>query len=97
MKLILKSNNNDRALFRVNSGAGVVANDGNVEIRDKSWCVPSIRPSNDNRIIVQKGFKKRIILNSVNMKERHFIRKYPMLLTSYLIWVWNVVWNDHNT
>ena len=53
-KLILKRNNSDRALFRVNSGAAAVANDGNIEIRDISWCVPSIDPSNDNRIIVQK-------------------------------------------
>ena len=54
-KLILKRNNNDRALFR----AGAVANDGNIEIRDISWCVPSIDPSNDNRFIVQKGLNKK--------------------------------------
>ena len=46
-KLILKRNNNDRALFRVNAGAAAVANDGNVEIRDISWCEPSIDPSID--------------------------------------------------
>ena len=57
-KLILKRNNNDRALFRVNANSGAVANDGNIEIRDISWCVPSIDPSNDNRIIVQKGLKR---------------------------------------
>ena len=33
-KLILKRNNNDRALFRVNAGADAVANDGNIDIRD---------------------------------------------------------------
>ena len=33
-KLILKRNNNDRALFRVHAGA----NDANKEIRDISWC-----------------------------------------------------------
>ena len=54
-KLILKRNNNDRALIRVNAGADAVGNDGNIDIRDISWCVPSIDPSNDNRIIVQKG------------------------------------------
>ena len=54
-KLLLKSNNNDRALFRVNAGADAV---GNIDIRDISWCVPSIDPSNDNRIIVQKGLSK---------------------------------------
>ena len=32
--LILKRNNNDRALFRVNAGADAVVNDGNINIRD---------------------------------------------------------------
>ena len=63
-KLILKRNNNDRALFRVNAGAGAVANDANIKIRDLSWWVPSIDPSNDNRIIVQKGLSKK---NSVHL------------------------------
>ena len=58
-KLLLKRNNNDRALYRVNANPGAVANDGNIEIRDTSWCVPSIDPSNDNRIIVQKGLNKQ--------------------------------------
>ena len=53
-KLILKRNNNDRALFRINAGADAVGNDGNIGIRDISWCVPSIDPSNDNSIIVKK-------------------------------------------
>ena len=57
-KLILKRNNNDRALFRVNAGADAVAKNGNLDIRDISWCVPSIDPSNDTRIIVQKGLSK---------------------------------------
>ena len=48
-KLILKRNNNDRALYRVNANLVAVANDGNIDIRDTSWCVPSIDPSNDNR------------------------------------------------
>ena len=91
-KLLLKSNNNDRALYRVGAGAHAVANDGNIKIRDISWCVPSIDPSNDNRIIVQKGIK-RIILTSVIMKGKHFTRMYPMLITSYLI----LVWKDPNT
>ena len=55
-KQIIKRNNNDRALFRVNAGADAVVNDSNMDIRDISICVPSIDPSNDNRIIVQKGF-----------------------------------------
>ena len=58
-KLILKRNNKDRALNRVNANPCAVANDGNIEIRDISWCVPSIDPSNDNRIIVQKGLSKK--------------------------------------
>ena len=53
-KLILKRNNNDRALFRVNAGADAVANVDNIDIGDISWCVPSIDPSNDNRINLQK-------------------------------------------
>ena len=57
-KLILKRNNNDRALFRINAGACAVANDAYIENRDISWCVPSFDPSNDSRIIVQKGLKK---------------------------------------
>ena len=58
-KLILKINNNDRALFRVTVGADAVGYDGNIDIRDISWCVPSIDPSNDVRIIVQKGLSKK--------------------------------------
>ena len=58
-KLILKRKNNDRALFRINTGAAAVANDGNIEIRDMSWCVSGIDPSNDKRIIVQKGLNKK--------------------------------------
>ena len=58
-KLILKRTNNDRAPFRVNYGADAVSNDGNIDIRDISWCVPSFDPSNGNRIIVQKGLSKK--------------------------------------
>ena len=57
-KLIIKRNN-DRALFRVNANPGAVANDGNKEIRDTLWCVSSIDPINNNRIIVQKGLSKK--------------------------------------
>ena len=58
-KLILKRNNNDRALYGVGAGAHAVANDGNMEVRDISWCVPSIDPSIDDRIFVQKGLNKK--------------------------------------
>ena len=51
-ELILKGNNNDRALFRVNAGADAVGNDGNIDIRDLSWCASNIDPSKDNRITV---------------------------------------------
>ena len=57
-KLMLKRNNNYRALFRVIADADAVANDANIDIRDIPWCVPSIDPSNDNRIFVQKGLSK---------------------------------------
>ena len=52
--LIFKKTNDDRTLFRVDVDPGRVANDGNIEMRDISWCIPSIDPCNDNRIIVQK-------------------------------------------
>ena len=90
-KLILKRNNNGRDLFRVGAGAGAVAIDGNIEIRDISWCVPSIDPSNDNGIIVQKGLNKRNKIDFIIMKKRHFTRMCPMPLISYLIQVWKVV------
>ena len=57
-KIILERNNNDRALFGVDAGADAVANDGNKDIKDISWCVPSIDPRND-RIIVQKRLNKK--------------------------------------
>ena len=49
-----------------NNVGGVFANDANVRL--VSRCVPSIDPSNDNRINVQKGLKKRIILILVIVK-----------------------------
>ena len=58
-KLMLKRKINDRALFRVNAGADAVASDGNINIREISWCVPSIDPRNDDRIIVQKKSNKK--------------------------------------
>ena len=50
-KLILKRIKNERALIRVNAGAGA-ANDCNTKIREIPWCVPRLDPSNENRIIV---------------------------------------------
>ena len=72
-KLILKRINNDRALFRVNADLGAVANDGNKEIRDISWCVPSIDPSNDKRVIVQKVLSKNNNVDFSYYEKRRFL------------------------
>ena len=76
-KLKLKRNNNDRALYRVNANPGAVANDGNIEIRDISWCVPSIDPSNDNRIFVQKGLNKKNNVDFSYYERKTFYKKVP--------------------
>ena len=76
-KLILKRNNNDRALYRVNANPGAVANDGNIEIRDISCCVPSIDPSNDNRIIVQKGLSKKNNVDFSYYERKTFYKNVP--------------------
>ena len=82
-KLKLKRNNNDRALFRVNVNPGAVASAGNIEIRDISLCVPSIDPSNGNRVIVQKGLSKK---NNVDFSyyERKKIYENVPNATSFL-------------
>ena len=41
-------------LEKLYMGADAVANDGNIDIRDISWCVPSIDPSNDNKLLYRK-------------------------------------------
>ena len=76
-KLIIKRNNNDRALFRVFAGAAAVANDGYIEIRDISWCVPSFDPSNNNRIIVQKGLNKKNNIDFSYFERKTFYRNVP--------------------
>ena len=76
-KLILKRNNNDRALYRVNANPGAVANDGNIEIRDISWCVSSIDPSNDNKITVQKGLNKKNNVDSSYYERKTFYKNVP--------------------
>ena len=76
-KLILKINNNDRVLYRINANPGAVANDGNVAIRDISWCVPSIDPSNDNRIIVQKGLSKNNNVDFSYYERKTFFKNVP--------------------
>ena len=76
-KLILKRNNNDRALYRVNANPEAVANDGNIEFRDISLCVPSIDPSNDNRIIVQKGLSKKNNVDFSYYERKTFFKNVP--------------------
>ena len=76
-KLILKRKNNDRAVFRINAGAGAVANDANIEIRDISWCVPSIDPSNKIRIIVQKGLNKKNEIYFSYYERKTFYKNEP--------------------
>ena len=76
-KLILKRNNNDRALFRVNAGADAVGNDGNIDIKDISGCVPSIDPSNDNRIIVQKSLSKKNNVDFSYYERKTFYKNVP--------------------
>ena len=82
-KLILKRNNHDRALFRVYDGADAVGNDDKIDIRDLSWCVPSIDPSNDNRIIVRKAMSKK---NNVDFRyyERETFYKNVPNATNFL-------------
>ena len=76
-KLILKRNNNDRVLYRINANPGAVAIDANIEIKDISWCVPSIDPSNDNRIIVQKGLSKKNKVDFSYYERKTFYKNVP--------------------
>ena len=76
-KLILKRNNNDRALYRVNANPGAVGNDADIEIRDILWCVPSIVPSIDNRIIVQKGLRKKNNVDFSYYERKTFYKDVP--------------------
>ena len=76
-KLILKGNNNDRAIFRVEADPGRLANDGNIAIRDISWCIPSIDPSDDNRNIVQKGLNKKNNIDFSFYERKTFYKNVP--------------------
>ena len=76
-KLLLKRNNNDRALYRVNANPGTVANDANIEFRDISWCVPRIDPSNDNRTFVQKGLSKKNNVDFSYFERKTFYKNVP--------------------
>ena len=76
-ELVVKRNNNDRALFRVGAGVGGVVSDSVIEIRDISWCVPNIDPSNDNRIIVQKGLYKKNKIDFSYHERKTFYKNVP--------------------
>ena len=77
-KLILKRNSNDRALYRVNANLSAVANHDNIEIRDISWCVPSIDPSNEKRIIVLlKGLIKKNNVDFGYYEKKTFYKNVP--------------------
>ena len=95
-KLKLKRNNNARALFREEAGAGAVANDGNIDISDKSCCVPSIDPSNDKRIILQKRIKKKNDIDFSYYERKTFYKNAPNATNSYLILLGKVVRKKHN-
>ena len=77
IKLILKRNNNDRALYRVNANPGAVRNDDNIDVRDISWCVPSFDPSHDNRIIVRKGLSKKNNVDFSYYERKTFHKNVP--------------------
>ena len=76
-KQILIRINIDRALYRTNANPVAVANDANIEIRDISWCVPSIDPSNYNRIIVQKGLNKKNNVDFSYYERKTFYKNVP--------------------
>ena len=95
-KLILKRNNNERALFRVNAGADAVANDANIDIRDISWCVPSIDPSNDNRIIVQMGLSKKNNVGFSYYERMTFYKNVPNATNFLFDLGMENGWKDHN-
>ena len=69
-KLKILKNIIDRALFRVNAG-------GKIEIRDISWCVPSIDPSTDNRISAQKGLNKKNNIEFSYYERKIFYKNVP--------------------
>ena len=73
----MKRNNNDGALYRINAGAAAVANDGNIAITDISWCVPSIDPSYNNRIFVQKGLNKKSNIDFSYYERKTFHKNVP--------------------
>ena len=76
-KLILKRNNNDIALYRVIADPGRLANDINIDSRDISWCLTSIAPSNDNRIIVQRGLTKKNNVDFSYYERYRFYKNVP--------------------
>ena len=53
--MILKRNHIDRSFFRALTVAADVAK----RVRDISWCVPRIDPSNDTKIMVEEDLNKK--------------------------------------
>ena len=82
---VIVSNKNVRTLFRVNTGACAIANDGNIEINDISWCVPSTDPGNENMIIVQKVLKKKNGIDFSFHERKTFYKKVPNA-TNFLLY-----------
>ena len=76
-KLTRKKKNNDRAFYRVNGGAGTVAKDCNTEITDVAWCVDCIDPSNEIRIIIQKGLSKKSNIDFSFRETRTYYKNVP--------------------
>ena len=97
LKLILKRTIVDGALYTAlcQSLMLIMANDASIEIRDISWCVPLKDPSNDNRIIVQKGLNKESAIVFRYYERLLSLRKYLMLLNSPLILEWRAEWKEH--
>ena len=61
----------------------IIANAANIDTRDISWCVPSIDPSNDNRIIVQKGLSKKKNVDFSYYERKTFYKNVP-IATNFL-------------
>ena len=76
-------------MYILNAGAGVVANGGIIGINEIPWCLPSIDPRIDSRILVLKKI-------SVIMNEKPFISMYRMLITSQLVLVCKCEWKELN-
>ena len=64
--------------YLVNAGAGAVAIDCNIEIRDIIWCVPSIDHSIDIRVLVQRELSKNNNIDSGFHEKKTFYKNLPI-------------------